>query len=188
MFLFLFLNVKNGNAQMMGGATVSQSDQQSTQQDEAAGKAIWDKLQNKQVACKDLKDNDFDVLGDFFMGSMMGSSHAYMNQLMTQRLGENREKQMHIVMGKRLSGCDTNATFPQGSGYFMPMMGWGGMMGGNWNQPWGGSGKGMMGFGNWNNMMGNGWGILSGVTWVLIVIFLVLGIIYFLKGINRSDK
>src|SRR3989339_2047081 len=106
-FMF-FVLLSPVNAQMMGGT------------DEAAGKAVWDKLQNKQVVCKDLKDDDFDVLGDFFMGNMMGSNYAYMNQLMTQRLGENGEKQMHITMGKRLSGCDTNASFPQGSNYFMP--------------------------------------------------------------------
>lgn len=165
-FMF-FILLSPVNAQMMGGT------------DEVAGKAVWDKLQNKQISCSNLKDDDFDVLGDFFMGNMMGSSHAYMNQLMTQRLGENGEKQMHIVMGKRLSGCVTNASLPQGAGYFVPMMGWGGMMGGNWNQSWGGGG---------GSMMGNTWGIFGGLTWFLILIFLILGIMYFWKGINKPGR
>ncbi len=188
MFLFLFLNVKNGNAQMMGIPSAAPNEQSQTAQDEAAGKSVWDRLQNKQITCKDLKDDDFDVLGDFFMGNMMGGNHASMNQLMTQRLGENGEKQMHIVMGKRLSGCDTNVAFPQGAGYFMPMMGWGGMMSGHLGQSWGGGGGGMMGFGGWNNMMGNSWSIFGGITWILIILFLILGIIYFWKGISRQNK
>lgn len=170
-FMF-FILLSPVDAQMMEGPTVLPNEQSSTQKDEAAGKAVWDKLQNKQISCNNLKDDDFDVLGDFFMGNMMGSNHTYMNQLMTQRLGENGEKQMHIVIGKRLSRCNASASFPQGAGYFMPMMGFGGMMG----------------FGNWNNMMGNTWGIFGGLTWLLIIIFLILGIIYFWKGVNRQSK
>lgn len=39
------------------------------------------------------------------------------------------------------------------------------------------------------NMMGNamgGWGTLAGLTWLLLVIFLLLGIAYFWKGLNRK--
>ena len=124
------------NAQMMGGAqganmmnaasgtaVTSSADTAATAQDEAAGKAIWEKLQNKTTACADLKDDDFDVLGDYFMGNMMGGSHAQMNAVMKSRLGDDGEKQMHIAMGKRLSGCDTSAAFPAGSENLMPMMG-----------------------------------------------------------------
>lgn len=172
LFILFFFVIFTVNAQMMGIPTNINSEE--TIQDEAVGKSIWDKLQNKQIACKDLKDDDFDVLGDFFMGNMMGTNHTYMNRLMTQRLGENGEKQMHISMGKRLSGCDTNANLPQGANYFIPMMtGLGGMMFGNWNQPWG-------------DLINNRWDILGGITWFLIVTFLVLGIIYFLVGIKKN--
>jgi len=37
-------------------------------------------------------------------------------------MGEEDERQMHIVMGKRLSGCDTKAQLPQSGAGFMPMM------------------------------------------------------------------
>lgn len=161
-FLILFLSLlvfsRPSYTQGMMGR-----DQSSTAQDEAAGKAVWDKLQNKQVICKDLKDDDFDVLGDFFMGNMMGSNHASMNQLMTQRLGQDGEKQMHIAMGKRLSGCNTNASFPQGSSYFMPMMGYNG----------------------YGNMMSE-WGIIGLIISIALLLFLILGIIYFWKEITKK--
>ncbi|KKS97983.1 MAG: hypothetical protein UV73_C0004G0125 [Candidatus Gottesmanbacteria bacterium GW2011_GWA2_43_14] len=40
---------------------------------------------------------------------------------------------------------------------------------------------------NWgySGMMG-GWGFLGAVTWLLIITFLVLGIIYFWKEINKK--
>ncbi len=41
----------------------------------------------------------------------------------------------------------------------------------------------MMGY--YGNMMG-GWGIFGAVTWLLVITFLVLGIIYFWKEINRK--
>jgi putative membrane protein len=74
------------------------------------------------------------------MGQMAGDSHVAMNAMMIQTHGEEGEEQIHIIMGKRLSGCDTSATFPAGSGGWMPMMNmmfplrqsFGGQGGGNW--------------------------------------------------------
>ena len=37
----------------------------------------------------------------------------------------------------------------------------------------------------YGNMMG-GWGIFGLITWILVLAFLVLGIIYFWKEINRK--
>ena len=77
------------HAQMMGMQKTSTSTAPSeTQKEEAEGKAIWDKLQNKEVACKDLTDDNFDILADFFMGNMMGANHGAMNEMMADRLGE----------------------------------------------------------------------------------------------------
>lgn len=99
---------------------VTSADQ--TAQDEAAGQAVYDRLRSGQAKCTDLKDEDFDVLGDYYMGLMMGASHAAMNQALTARLGADGETQVHVSMGKRLSGCDPKAALPAGYGY-MPMMG-----------------------------------------------------------------
>jgi hypothetical protein len=166
------------------------SEEQSTAQDEAAGKAVYDKLQTKQTTCQNLTDDDFDVLGDYYMGQQLGNTavHASMNSMMTQMMGEAGEKQMHIALGKRLSGCDTSALLPAGSGNFLPMMGLGGMMGGNWGNSSGGNIFPMMG-GSWGSGMMNGinggWGLIGGIVWLLVVLFLVLGIVYFWKGITK---
>ena len=41
----------------------------------------------------------------------------------------------------------------------------------------------MMGYG-YGTMMG-GWGVFGLITWILVIIFLILGIAYFWKEINR---
>lgn len=188
-YAFLFIVLAAGlpaSAQMMGGKTVTSADTAQTMQDEAEGKAVWDKLQNKEVTCKDLKDDDFDVLGDFFMGNMAGTNHASMNEMMSQRLGDAGEKQMHIAMGKRLSGCDTAAAFPQGASYFTPMMGIGNTLGNSDNTSWGKTRGGMMGYG-YGNMMGSSFWGLGLLTWIATLIFLTLGSVFFWKGIQKND-
>ncbi|MBI4217216.1 MAG: hypothetical protein HY603_00195 [Parcubacteria group bacterium] len=115
------------DAQMPSG---SLSTDDHTAREEAEGKVIWQKLQAKEVACADLSEEDFGALGEYYMGQMMGDSHAAMNAMMTRMMGEEGEEAMHVAMGKRLSGCDASAAFPsQGIG-FMPMM----QMMGNWGQ------------------------------------------------------
>ncbi len=190
-FVSLFMFATPVSAQMMGNfasPTPATQTQSQTAQDEAAGKAVWDKLQGQQVTCANLKDDDFDVLGDFFMGNMMGANHDSMNQMMVQRLGADGEKQMHISLGKRLSGCDVNATLPQGGSYFAPMMGLSsGMMSGlSNNSQNSGIGK-VMGYG-YGNMMGNSFGIFGLVTWIALLVFLVSGSMFFLKKLNTLSK
>ncbi|MEI6326861.1 MAG: hypothetical protein WCO78_01940 [Candidatus Roizmanbacteria bacterium] len=177
---------------MMGGLSAATPDEiTQTAKDEVAGKAVWDKLQNKEVVCAKLTNDDFDVLGDFFMGNAVGSNHASMNLMMKNRMGEEGEKQMHIAMGKRLSGCATNATLPNGSSYFMPMMGGlGGMMGGLSQNalPTQVQARGfsmMDGYG-YSSIGQNRWSIFGAITWILGILFLILGVIYFWKGIQRK--
>lgn len=184
--IFFFFFAVKSNAQMMGypvGSSGQTTD--SDTKDEATGKAVWDKLQNNQVTCSQLSEDDFDKLGDFFMGNMMGSSHDSMDQLMIDRLGQQGEQQMHIAMGKRLSGCFTNASLPQGSNYFMPMMG-----GWNWNnQSQGGAVLPMMGYGN-NGFNGRS-GLLSLIcifTWIVLMVYLILGAVYYWKEIKKHGK
>src|SRR3990167_3508625 len=109
-----------------------------TAREEAKGKEIWQKMERKEVGCKDFTDEQFATLGEFFMGEMTGDAHEAMNAMMTRMMGEEGEEQMHVVMGKRMSGCGGNGTLPMGNaGMIMPMMGTmmgtmmgGGMMGG----------------------------------------------------------
>ena len=81
---------------------------------------------------------------------------------------------MHVVMGKRLSGCDTSAAFPpQGTG-FMPMMQ---MMMGGWSSPTG------LNQGN-NSMMNFGFSPFGGFGWIFMILWWVLiiaGIVALIK-------
>src|SRR3989344_1752118 len=129
-----------------------------TAREEAEGKIILEKLQAKQAACADLSDDDFEKLGEYFMGTMMGASHEAMNIMMVGMMGKDGEEQMHIAIGKRMSNCEPDASIPQN---IMNMMMGGGMMGG--------SGNSMMNFGTFGLF---GW-IFVVLLWVLVIVSIV---------------
>jgi putative membrane protein len=149
-----------------------------TAREEQEGKETWEKLQSKQIECNNLTDDDYQALGEYFMGQSIGNTqrHALMNQMMTNMMGEEGEKQAHIAMGKRLSGCEPDAQVPANGVGFMPMM-W--MMGGGGNP--------MMGYGGWNNMMG-GFGLLGWIPMLLFWILLILGVVTFLRYLGGSAR
>ena len=86
-----------------------------TAREEAEGKAVWEKLQTKQLDYKNLTNDNFEVLGEYFMGQMTGSSHEAMNNMMTRMMGTEGEKQMHIAMGKRFAGTKGGGNFMMGN-------------------------------------------------------------------------
>lgn len=139
----------------------------STTAEEARGKEILQKLQDKQLTCQALTNDDYEKLGEYFMGQMAGSSHEAMNNMMKQMMGDKGEEQMHIAMGKRLSGCETNAQLPSNGAVFMPMM-W--MMGGG--------GIPMMGYG--------GFGLLGWLSMIIFWILLILGVVALIRYLSRS--
>src|SRR4030042_5930156 len=126
-----------------------------TFKEEQEGRQIFQNLQSGQTSCQNLSDGDYELLGEYFMGTMMGNSHEAMNAMLERRLGKEGEEQMHIAMGKRMSGCDTSASYPQGFN-FMPMMG-------GWSSPTGlnqnNNNSMMWGFGS--NPMGLGFGLFG---------------------------
>ena len=182
----------NVNAQIMGGFSNTSVDWtevvEHTAREEQEGKELWNKLQTKEVACENLSNDQFGVLGEYFMGQMAGASHAAMNAMMIQAHGEDGEEQIHIVMGKRLSGCDTSAAFPAGSGGWMPMMN---MMWGGWSSPFGSNNS-------TNNMMNFGFGPFGGFGWIFMILWWVLiiaGIVALIKwlisqphGTHNNEK
>ena len=162
-------------------SSTTSSDVSATAQDEAKGKQIWEQLQSKQTECSNLKDDDFELLGEYFMGQSIGNTerHTVMNQMMKNMMGETGEEQMHITLGKRSSGCDTNAQLPQGYN-FMPMMWW--MMGGGGNP--------MMGYGGWGGMM-NGWGGFGVIGWLFMIIFwvlIILGVVALVRYLGGTGQ
>ncbi|MCL5733094.1 MAG: hypothetical protein M1334_00305 [Patescibacteria group bacterium] len=149
-FVFGFVFPVSSFAQgMMGFSSVPADNAaiQSQQQEEQEGKNFLSELTNKIITCSQLKDADFEKIGEYFMGQAIGdtSRHIAMNEMMKSMMGEQGEEQMHIIWGKRGSGCDTSS---QGTGY-IPMMqimmgGGSNSMMGNWGQNpmwWGGLGS-----------------------------------------------
>ncbi len=165
---FLSVSIPSGVfAQEMMGFSGSSPDNaaiQSQQQEEQEGKQLLDSLNNKTVICSQLKDADFEKIGEYFMGQSFGdtSRHIAMNEMMKSMMGEQGEEQMHIAMGKRNSGCDTGTK---------------------------GGGNPMMGYGGWNNMMG--WGGLGILGWIPIIGFwllLIFGIIALIRYLGSLGK
>ncbi|PIP03531.1 MAG: hypothetical protein COZ49_01965 [Candidatus Yonathbacteria bacterium CG_4_10_14_3_um_filter_47_65] len=173
--------VTNVNAQMMGGFSNSSSLDwnaiiEHTTREEQEGKELWDKLQTKEVICENLSDEQYGVLGEYFMGTMTGDSHAAMNAMMIQAHGEDGEEQIHIVMGKRFSGCDNLAAFPSvGNIGWTP---WMSMMWGGWSSPFDGNNS-------TNNMMNFGFWPFGGFGWIFMIIFwglVIWAILAFMRG------
>ena len=162
---------------MMGyfNSSIDKATIKSQLSEEREGKILLNNLTNKTTSCPQLNDSDFEKIGEYFMGQSIGNTqrHIAMNEMMKRMMGEKGEEQAHTAMGKRLSGCNTSAAFPSQDSGFLPMMG---MMSGNWSQTWGGGGL---------DMMNNSWGLFGGLSWILVVVFLILGIIYFWKGIKK---
>ncbi|MBI5405658.1 SHOCT domain-containing protein [Candidatus Kaiserbacteria bacterium] len=166
-FVFGFALLPNFSfAQGMTGFQNSSSDSasiQTQQQEEQEGKQFLDNLNNKTVTCSQLKDADFEKIGEYFMGQSIGdtSRHIAMNEMMKSMMGEQGEEQMHIAWGKRGSGCDTSAAFPSQGAGFAPMMN---MMWGGWSSPFGSNNS-------TNNMMNFGYGAMGGFGWIFMVVF-----------------
>lgn len=180
------------NAQMMGGFSNTSADLdkvvEHTLREEQEGKELWDKLQTKETTCADLGDEQYGALGEYFMGQMAGDSHAAMNAMMIQTHGEDGEEQIHIVMGKRLSGCDTSASFLAGGGGWMPMMN---MMWGGWSFDGAQDRSAPFSNNSTNNMMNFGFGTFGGFGWIFMILWWVLiiaGIVALIKWLTSQSR
>lgn len=177
------LSIVSAQGMMMWRSATTTDDH--TAQEEAEGKEVWEKFQSGVVKCGALSDEQFGTLGEYFMGQMAGDTHVPMNQRITQMMGEEGEEAMHVVLGKRLSGCDTTAAFPGGSqNFMMPIMGgwsdyWTGQDG---SSPWGGKNnlKHMYGY-HYLGMGGLGW--FGGILWWVLII---AGIVFLVRYFKHS--
>ncbi len=188
------------SAQMMYGAPSSTSTvtNQTLDAGEAAGQAIAQKLQAKTVVCADLSQDNYESLGDYYMGLMMGSSHDSMEKSIEKAYGADYLKSMHIAMGERFSGCNVNVAFPAGMTGFGPMMGGGYNMMGNGGSNgyqdsqgnWQGRGYSMMGWGFPGMMGGYGYGYGVGNTVFTLILWAlaIVGLIALIKLIINKNK
>ncbi len=166
LFLPIFLaTTSSARAQMMGSQnpSIDQTTIQQQQAEEQEGKKLLDQLKNKTTTCQKVTNDNFEKIGEYFMGRAIGdtSRHIQMNNMMKSMMGKNGEEQMHITWGKQQSGCE-NTT-------------------GNSYQ---GGGNSMMGYGMMGGMYG--FGLLGFITWILIIIALVLLIVLLWKQIQKK--
>lgn len=100
--------------------------------DRAQGEQFAKDLQAGRQECAAIADAQFENMGDYYMEQMMGQSHEQMDAMMEQMMGEEGLAQMHVAMGKRMSGCDASAPMPaammSGMGGMMNMVGGSGLM------------------------------------------------------------
>lgn len=152
--------------------------------EEQQGAQLLRNLQAGKATCTSLSTTNFERIGEYVMGRMLGSSAAHdaMNRQMAAMMGSGGETQAHVFMGQRFAGCATGRA-PVAFGAMMGMMG-AGMMGsaygGNATSTMMGSGNrgtgGMMGFGyvSPTASRNNGWS--SGDTVMVILMGLLIGL------------
>lgn len=124
-------------------------------------------FEDKAGSRSELSDEEYERLGEEWMGVMMGENHEDMDQQIKEMMGEDFLRQMHIAMGKRSEN--------PGSFGMMPMMG-------------------MMGMGGFGNMMGAGslstpfsslYSLLGITTWIVFIAFLVAATRWFWKKAGK---
>lgn len=187
----LAFSVSGVRAQMMTGGFFNSGIDwnaiaEHTTQEEQEGKEVWEKFQAKEISCIELGDEEFGVLGEYFMGLMAGDAHAAMNAMLMRMHGEEGEEEMHIAMGKRLSGCDPAAVFSDAGNGWMPMMHM--MTGGGWSSPFGFNqfhNSMMGGFGQ--GFMGGGGSFFFVATWLVWLVVGILAAAWLWKQINKKD-
>jgi len=126
----------------------------------------------QELDCSQVKDTDFERLGDSYMESNQpGEAHIAMDRMMGGE-GSDSLKDAHIQMGSSYLGCNSNSSYGyMGSG----MMGRGYMMDGTY------SSSSMMNYG-----IAKGFSLFHLVTWIAVLAFFVSGTYYFLKRANKK--
>ena len=168
----LLLPFTSASAQMMGGRgpvmqgygyVISVTPSPQDVNDINTGKDLFTKFQNKQVSCNNIKDDDFEKIGEYVMQQRFTDigQHVQVDNNIKQMMGEQAEEQMHIRLGRNATGCFSNQQ---------------------------GGENGMMG-GFYPSMMNSGWGYWFGSLWLLAYIFvmidLVLAAIWLWRQIKR---
>ena len=129
------------------------------------GQRLLRSVEDGSRACSDLSNGNFETIGEYVMGRMVGSAaaHEQMDELMRSMMGAGSEERMHVFMGRRFTDCGAG-TVP---GEFGGMMGMMGMMGGgSYRAADGGRFGAMMGSSGVDQSSDDGW---SGAAIVMTV-------------------
>lgn len=80
------------------------------EQEVAQGGMLYQKIQAKEMSCADLRDADFELMGEYFMEQNMPmADHDMMNDRLKAMMGDEGEEMVHMNIGKHGSKCDTAA-------------------------------------------------------------------------------
>lgn len=183
--VLIFVFLAGSVSAVMPGANMMQSQNFATRTSDTP--QSLNQLRQGEKSCADLSNEDFRMMGDYFMKQMVGENDEAMDELMAGMMGSNLRDQMFVVMGQRLSDCDTSATFMPMSGSFGGNVPLGGMMGG-WNQ---GTGLNMMS-GAGSGLQTGGWFAFANTAFVLWSVLLPLALVFLIIAyaikILRSKK
>ena len=143
---------------------------------EQQGAQLLQSLRAGEQKCQQLSRDQFEPIGEYVMGRMLGSTarHEAMDRQVRATTGASGEARAHRFMGQRFSGCATGAA-PAAFGSMMGLMGnysganGGGM--GNGRDGGNGFGPGMMGGSGSRAGGDNGW---SSTDTVLVILLAVL--------------
>lgn len=127
-------------AAMVSLASLVAASAGATETVENRGAALLQAVEGGQRSCTDLTAADFEAIGEFTMGRMLGSpqAHESMDRLAIRMMGPGGLERMHQVMGQRFAACGQPA-FPGGFAQMMAMMpGMGGTIGSHGGGPMGG--------------------------------------------------
>ncbi len=143
--------------------------------EEQQGQQVLDAVNNGDRTCSQLSRNDLEVVGDYVMGRMVGSTkaHEQMDALMERTMGARANQQMHTAMGERFTRCGRGSV-PSSFGSMMGAMG---MMGGYVaGRTTTGSG-GMMGGAGTSSQSGDGDNDFGAAGWVMVAMMALLLVI-----------
>jgi hypothetical protein len=126
--IVLHLTTENAYAQMMGNIFPDVTPSVQDIQDIQIGQTLYNSFQKKLLTCSQFTNDDFEKIGEYIMDQRFSSTsqHLQMNEQAKRMMGENGEEQMHIRIGRTVTGCLANL---QGGGFNMMNWAYGGMMG-----------------------------------------------------------
>jgi len=160
---------------ILAGLSVTVASGAASATTERQGAELLQRVEAGKQTCQRLSPDQFDAIGEYVMGRMVGSParHKAMDQQIRSRSGASGEAQAHNFMGRRFAGCATGNT-PVAFGAMMGMMGmYSGANGGgmpNGNDGANGFGPGMMGRSSSRN---DGWSATNTVLAILLAAALV---------------
>lgn len=86
------------------------------EQEVARGQMLYEKVRAKETSCADVRDVDFELMGEYFMSQNMPmAEHDMMNERLEAMMGHEGEEMVHVNIGRHGSNCDTGTASVAGN-------------------------------------------------------------------------